>query len=237
MKRLGAILIPIMLLALACGELATPGTPLPPDLEATVRAVIAEFQPGSEATTPPDTEATITARVQATVQALLRATAIPSPTPTQNASQSATSTARNRTNFPTPTSTGIPRPTPSVTPLPTLLVACATAPDGTEVSAWVNSTLAATTKVLSGEYTLFIEQAAGASFTGKTISLTVGNSSADQTVVWMQGGATDLVLTATSGGLGQLAPSQIGGPSLKGGPLAQPVPPHVVLGTAFVGNC
>lgn len=254
MKRLGAMLLPILLLALACGDLGTPVTPLPPDLEATVRAVVAEVQSTPRTTdgpdAEPDTAATITAQVQATVRALLEATPIPSPTPTQSGISSGTSGApldptRSSpvilSTAPAPTATRVPTPTPSPTPRPTPSptppAPCAAAADGVEVSAWVNGALAATTLVQSGSYTLQVGPAGGGSLSGQTITFKVGGSNAAQTLVWEQGGATILDLTAPDGGFGRLAPSGTGRPSLAGGPLAQPVPPHVILGAVSVGGC
>ncbi|MCH8296867.1 MAG: hypothetical protein IH873_02255 [Chloroflexi bacterium] len=249
MKRLGVILVPIMLLALACGEAATPETPLPPDLEATIRALVGDAQSAPQFAGEPDTEATITARVQATVQALLEATPIPSPTPTLSGSLFITtpsptrSSPSNLTTVPAPTATSVPRPTstptptPAPTPSPTRQAGCSPAADGVEVSAWVNGALAASALVESGRYSLLVEQPSGGSFSGQTITFTVGYSDASQTVVWMQGGATELNLTAPNGGLGRLAPDDVGRPSITGGPLAQPVLPHVILGTVSVGDC
>ncbi len=247
MKRLGANLFPIMLLALACGEAATPTTPLPPDLEATIRALVAEVQSTPQSADEPDTEATITARVQATVRALLEATPIPSPTPTQSSSLSLTSADPTRSSpgrvsaTSTPTGTKFLFATPSATPRltlsPTLPAGCSAAADGVQVSAWINGALAASTLVKSGSYTLFGEQSAGASFSGQTITFKIGGSDADQTVVWVQGDATELDLTASADALSRLTPANVGGPSFAGGPLAQPVPPHAILGTVSVGDC
>ena len=246
--RLGAVLVPVLLLALACGELATPETPLPPGLEATVRAAVADAQPAPQSAGEPDTEATITARVQATVQALLQATPIPSPTPTVSGPPLSTasvtparSSPPNLSTAAAPTATRIPPPTPSPTPPPTPPpthpAGCTAAADGVEVSAWINGALAASTRVQSGSYDFLVEQTTGASFSGQTITFTVGNSAASQTVVWIQGGATELNLTAPAGGLGRPAPHGAGRPSFTGGPLAQPVLPHVILGTVSVGDC
>ena len=247
MIRLGAVLVPIFLLALACGELATPETPLPPNLEATVEAVVADVQSSPQSPGEPDTESTITARVQATVQALLEATPIPSPTPTQNASPSIAvidptrSSPSNPITAAAPTATRITPPTPSHTPTltPTLAspAACSAAADGVQVSAWINGALAASTLVKSGSYNLLLEQTTGGSFGGQTITFKVGSSDAAQTVVWMHGGATELNLTAPGGGISRLAPDGSGRPPLSGGPLAQPVLPHIILGTVSVGEC
>ena len=249
MKRLVVILVPLMLLALACDELATPQTPLPPELEATVRALVAETESvqQQQATGEPDTEATITVRVQATVQALMEATPIPSPTPTAIVFPTVASPTTTppgpsiSSTLPAPTATRVPIPTPSPTsqptPSPTLPSSCSSAADGVEVSAWVNGALAASTLVESGRYDLLVEQSSGASFSGQIITFTVGRFDADQTTVWVQGGATELNLTAPDGPLSRLAPGGVGGPSVTGGPLAQPVLPHIILGTVSVGDC
>lgn len=249
MKRLGAILIPIMLLTLACGNTATPtASPLSPDLEATVRAVVADVQADSQSSNEPDTDATITARVQSTVRALLDATPIPSPTPTQNGSLQGVPVRRTpastRTLIPSPTPTSTnsllstPSPTPLATPSPT--PECSVATDGMEVSAWVNNQVSATTLVESGGYAILVGQPSGVSFSGQTVTFKVGNSDADQTVFWVQGEATELDLTAARDGLGRLTPAEVDKFFYSGGagdPLAQPVPPHLILGTVSVGDC
>ena len=97
--------------------------------------------------------------------------------------------------------------------------------------------MAATTRVEFGSYTLLIEQPSGASFSGQTITFKVGSSDAKQTVRWTQGGATELVLSAPGIGLSRIAPGGVGPSSLAGGLTAQPLLPHVILGTVFVGAC
>ncbi|MCI0900225.1 MAG: hypothetical protein J4N70_04765 [Chloroflexi bacterium] len=248
MKRLGAVLVFMILLALACGETATPHTPLSPALEATAQAVVSETESASQTTAGTDAEATITARVQATVQALISATPIPSPTPTLSVSVPTPEPTSFTTMIggpfntaPAPTATQIPAPAPSHTTQPTLLptrlAGCSAAADGVEVSAWINGDLAATATVESGSYLLLVEQLSGYSFGGQTINFTVAGHEAGQSLVWTQGGATELNLTARGGGSGRLAPADVGGPYLGGGPLAQPLLPHVILGTVFVGDC
>ncbi|MDA0263441.1 MAG: hypothetical protein O3A93_00240 [Chloroflexi bacterium] len=246
MRRLGVFLVPIMLLAVACSELMTPGTPLPPNLEATVRALVAEAQGANQpAQEQPDNQATIAAQVQATVRALLEATPIPSPTPTQAAVPTPTPTRTSSGGIPagpTPPLAGsvstFPTATPTAIPTigPTMQTGCSVAPDGVIVSAWVNGVLAASTTVKSGEYHLRVEQPPESSFSGQTINFTVGNAEAAQTLAWVQGDATKLDLTAPESGT-SAAPKIAGQPSLKGGPLAQPVPPHIVLGAVSIGNC
>jgi len=246
MKLFGAVLLLSMLLALACGEADGPKTPLAPALDATVQAVVSETQTANKATAEVDIEATIDARVQATVRALLNATPIPSPTPTLGISPPTVAPTSftsqqgggfNTAPAPTPTSTPTRTSTPSPTPVSTRAAPCAAADDGVEVSAWVNGLLAARTLVKSGSYTLMVEQPTGASFGGKLITFKVGRSDAKQTVRWTQGGGTELVLSAPRGGQSRVDPAGLGYPSLAGGLMAQPLPPHVILGTAFVGDC
>ena len=249
MKRLAAVIVPQMLFALACGDAASTQTPLPQEVAATVQAIAAETQTASPPYTGgPDIEATIVARVQATVRALLNATPIPSPTPTQAAP----------TPTPEPTSfttqiggsfntaqppTGSPRPqtAPTATPSPTeslgQAVGCNVAGEGLKISAWINGTLVASTLVQSGRYLLLVEQSTGDSFTGQTITFTVGNSTAEQVVTWKEGEGTELDLTAQGSGQSRLVPTGFDLVSLKGGPLAQPLPPHAILGSVFVGSC
>ncbi len=248
MKRLVLVLVPLMLFALACGEADAPSDQLPPAIKATVQAVVAETQAADQTASRPDTESTITAAVQATVRALINATPIPSPTPTggiptptiqptsfitRQGGSFNTSPAPTATRFPTRT----PLPTAVVTPRPTRLAPCAAAEDGVEVSAWVNGRLAATTRVEFGSYTLLLEQPTGASFSGELISFKVGSSDAKQSIRWTQGGATELVLSAPGIPLSRFTPDGPGPSPLAGGLTAQPLPPHVVLGTVFVGAC
>ena len=259
MKRLAAVIVPLMLFALACGDAASTQTPLPQEVAATVQPIAAETQTASPPYTGgPDIEATIVARVQATVRALLNATPIPSPTPTQaaptptpeptsfttqiggsfNTAQPPTGTPRPQTS---PTVTPRPQTSPAATPSPTespgQTVGCNVAGEGLKVSAWINGTLVASTLVQSGRYLLLVEQSTGDSFTGQTITFTVGNSTAEQVVTWKEGEGTELDLTAQGSGQSRLVPTGFDLVSLKGGPLAQPLPPHAILGSVFVGSC
>ena len=249
MKRLAAVIVPLMLFALACGDAASTQTPLPQEVAATVQAIAAETQTASPPNTGgPDIEATIVARVQATVQALLNATPIPSPTPTQAAPtptpEPTSFTTQIGGSFNTaqpPTVTPRPQTSPTATPSPTespgQTVGCNVAGEGLKVSAWINGTLVASTLVQSGRYLLLVEQSTGDSFTGQTITFTVGNSTADQVVTWKEGEGTELDLTAPGSGQSRLVPTGFGLVSSKGGPLAQPLPPHAILGSVFDGNC
>ena len=250
MKRQAVFLVPLMMFALACGNAASTQTPLPQKEEATVQAIAAETQQTASPpyTGGPDIEATIVARVQATVRALLNATPIPSPTPTQ----AALTPTPDPTSFTTqiggsfntaqpPTVTPKPQTPPTATPSPTeppvQTVGCNVAEEGLKISAWINGTLVASTLVQSGRYLLLVEQSTGDSFTGQTITFTVGNSISDQSVTWKEGGGTELDLTAQGSGQSRLVPTGFDLESAKGGPLAQPLPPHAILGSVFVGNC
>ena len=249
MKRLAAVIVPLMLFALACGDAASTQTPLPQEVAATVQPIAAETQTARPLYTGgPDIEATIVARVQATVRALLNATPIPSPTPTQAAPtptpEPTSFTTQIGGSFNTaqpPTVTPRPQTSPTATPSPTespgQAVGCNVAGEGLKISAWINGTLVASTLVQSGRYLLLVEQSTGDSFTGQTITFTVGNSTADQMVTWKEGEGTELDLTAPGSGHSRLVPTGFDLVSLKGGPLAQPLPPHAILGSVFVGSC
>ena len=259
MKRLAAVIVPLMLFALACGDAASTQTPLPQEVAATVQPIAAETQTARPLYTGgPDIEATIVARVQATVRALLNATPIPSPTPTQaaptptpeptsfttqiggsfNTAQPPTATPSTQTSpSATPSTQTSPTTTPSPTESPGQAVGCNVAGEGLKISAWINGTLVASTLVQSGRYLLLVEQSTGDSFTGQTITFTVGNSTAEQVVTWKEGEGTELDLTAQGSGQSRLVPTGFDLVSLKGGPLAQPLPPHAILGSVFVGSC
>ena len=259
MKGLAAVIVPLMLFALACGVAASTQTPLPQEVVATVQAIAAETQTARPLYTGgPDIEATIVARVQATVRALLNATPIPSPTPTQaaptptpeptsfttqiggsfNTAQPPTVTPRPQTS---PTATPRPQTLPTASPSPTeslgQAVGCNVAGEGLKISAWINGTLVASTLVQSGRYLLLVEQSTGDSFTGQTITFTVGNSTAEQVTTWKWGGTEMLDLTAQGSGQSRLSPTGFDLVSSKGGPLAQPLPPHAIQGSVSIGNC
>ena len=249
MKRLAVVIVPLILFALACGDAASTQTPLPQEVAATVQPIAAKTQTARPLYTGgPDIEATIVARVQATVRALLNATPIPSPTPTQAAPtptpEPTSFTTQIGGSFNTaqpPTVTPRPQTSPAATPSPTespgQAVGCNVAGEGLKISAWINGTLVASTLVQSGRYLLLVEQSTGDSFTGQTITFTVGNSTAEQVVTWKEGEGTELDLTAQGSGQSRLVPTGFDLVSLKGGPLAQPLPPHAILGSVFVGSC
>ena len=248
MKRLGAVLVFFMLFVLACGNTDTTQTSSVSVLEATAQAQ--DSEPTTTEQTGPniDIESTITFRVQATVRALLSATPIPSPTPTQSAVvptrtpqptsyTTQTGGAFNTAPAPTPPRVATGTTTPGSTLSPTRSADCVTAADGVRVSAWVDGLKAGSAVVSDGAYSLLVEQPANASFFGKMVTFMVGNSNATQTIAWQQGAATELVLTAPRDGLSHYTPQHTDPPASSGGPLAQPLPPHVILGAVFVGNC
>lgn len=250
MKRLAVVMVPLMLFALACGDAASTQTPLPQKVAATVPAIATETQQTSSPpyTGGPDIEATIVARVQATVRALLNATPIPSPTPTQAApiptpdpTSFTTQTGGSFNTAQPPTVTPQPQTPPTATPGPTespgQSVGCNVAEEGLKISAWINGTLVASTLVKSGRYLLLVEQSTGDSFAGQTITFTVGNSTAEQVATWKWGGTEMLDLTAQGSGQSRLVPTGFDLVSSKGGPLAQPLPPHAIQGSVFIGNC
>ena len=249
MKRLAAVIVPLMLFASACGDAASTQTPLLQEVAATVQAIAFETQTASPPYTGgPDIEATIVARVQATVRALLNATPIPSPTPTQAAPTPTPEPTSFTTQIGGSFNTAQPptiTPRPQTSPIATLgptespgqTVGCNVAGEGLKVSAWINGTLVVSTLVQSGRYLLLVEQSTGDSFTGQTITFTVGNSTADQVVTWKEGEVTELDLTAPGSGQSRLVPAGFDLVPSKGGPLAQPLPPHAILGSVFDGNC
>ena len=250
MKRLAVVMVPLMLFALACGDAASTQTPLPQKVAATVPAIATETQQTSSPpyTGGPDIEATIVARVQATVRALLNATPIPSPTPTQAApiptpdpTSFTTQTGGSFNTARPPTVTPQPQTPPTATPGPTeppgQSVGCNVAGEGLKISAWIDGTLVASTLVKSGRYLLLVEQSTGDSFAGQTITFTVGNSTAEQVATWKWGGTEMLDLTAQGSGQSRLVPTGFDLVSSKGGPLAQPLPPHAIQGSVFIGNC
>ncbi len=250
MKRLAVVIVPLMLFALACGDAASTQTPLPQKVAATVQAIAAETQRTDRPpyTGGPDIEATIVARVQATVRALLNATPIPSPTPTQAAltptpdpTSFTTQTGGSFNTVQPPTVTPKPQTPPTATPSPTespgQTVGCNVAGEGLKISAWINGTLVASTLVKSGRYLLLVEQSTGDSFDGQTITFTVGNSTAEQVATWKWGGTEMLDLTAQGSGQSRLVPTGFDLVSSKGGLLAQPLPPHAIQGSVFIGNC
>ena len=142
---------------------------------------------------------------------------------------------------PLPTTTGSartvtpPTPTPTLRPTATAVpeVSCQLATDGTPVTAWIDDGRVALTHVADGLYTLFVEQRLGASFAGKIVVFKIGDVATNESGIWAHGGGDELDLTAISrSAAATFAPTP--SPENEDGqldPLAQPVPPHIFLGT------
>ena len=208
----------------------------------------------------PDPQVTDAARIQATLTALLATPPVLAPTassatpnspaptalPTLAPLPTATLTTPRTLAAPLlptslPAATAIaqavtpPTPTATVQPTPTVTLdgGCQPAPDGTTVTAWIDGDQVASAQVVSGSYTLFVEQPVGGSFSGKTVTFKIGDIDANESAIWAQGGGDELNLTATLGSVPLASvPSASPGPHhYRGGPLAQPLPPHIFLGT------
>ncbi len=268
MIRLAGLIVAILVASVACDTLGTPpaapsGEP-EPDLEATVRAVVSSVQSTPQSTAQPgeeiDVQATIIASVQATVEALRAATPIPSPTPTDApAALLAPTPVTSSTALPTPTFTPVtiptlqptfssvptptaqPTPSPTPAPVPTLAASCGTPADGTQVTAWIEGQAVASAAMQGGAYTIFIDQGESDQYSGKTVTFKIWNLDAHESAIWVQGGGSELDLTASPAGASssQLAPTT--GPDTAdalqlrhSGLLAQRVPPHVFVGTATI---
>ncbi len=107
--RILGVLLPAILLVMACGLGSQAPSPTPtPDLEATVQAMVIAALPTETATPTPDIEATIEAGVAATMTAVPTHTHTPTFTPTPVP-----------TETPIPTFTPTPTHTATVTPTPT----------------------------------------------------------------------------------------------------------------------
>ena len=136
-----------------------------------------------------------------------------------------------------PTLTPEPTATPSPVPTPAAPLlepgGCQPAAEGALVTAWVEGAWAASTTVQDGSYVLFVDQGGGGSYIGKTVNFKIGDLDANETGIWEIGGGDGINLTAA------LRPAPDPSASLhqvhlRGGLLAQAVPPHVFVGTAFV---
>ena len=227
---------------------------------ATVSAALGtQFPTATPTPQAPGPQVTEAARVQATVTALLAtppvpalsassATPMPSdPTPAPTALPTlallptATLTPPRTAAAPLPAPTATPQvvtpptPTATVQPTPTVTLdgGCQVAPNGTLVTAWIDGGQFASAQVANGRYNLFVEQPEGESFSGKTVTFKIGDIVANELAIWAQGGGDELDLTATTGSVPVASiPSASPGPQHhRGGPLAQPLPPHIFLGT------
>jgi hypothetical protein len=72
------------------------------------------------------------------------------------------------------------------------------APDGTKITAVVSGQAVASTTTSGGSYRIDVVQAEGVSFSGKSVSFTVGGIFATNTAIWVFGEATDLYLALVS---------------------------------------
>ena len=233
--------------AVAATLSAASGTPIP------------TATPDTQALGPQVTEA---ARVQATVTALLATPPVPvlsassvtpnSPLPTPLPSSAPLPTATLMPTrapalalpkpLPAPTATPqvVTPPTPTATVQPTPTVTrdggCQIAPNGTLVTAWIDGGVFASAQVANGSYNLFVEQPEGESFSGKTVTFKIGDIDANESAIWAQGGGDELNLTAAAGSVPVASiPSASPGPQHhRGGLLAQPLPPHIFLGTVTI---
>jgi hypothetical protein len=125
--------------------------------------------------------------------------------------------------------------TPAPTPLP--LGECQPATDGALVTAWVGGVLAASSMVQDGRYVVFVDQAAGESFTGKKVAFKIGDLNANEAGTWEAGGGDDLDLTSAPWRMPEPTPApatSLPSGHRSTGLLAQPVPPHVFLGKASI---
>lgn len=180
--------------------------------------------PESESTTvPTTTSASAPTKIPVvTVESTTNSTPMHTITPTVTVAPTTPPTAQ-------PTSTPRPTPTPiqvaTATPFPTSIPLQTPTP---------------TPVPFDGSYTLLVDQVSS-SLAGKVVSFRVGNLQADQTVLWQQGGSTNLNLTASSGrsdsSLGE-GGKTFDPPTTRGGVLASPslqrIPPHVFTGSARI---
>ena len=103
-------------------------------------------------------------------------------------------------------------PSPALIPAPTRIVPTprppvfggtvyldgAPAPNGIQVSAWIDGVQVASTTVIGGNYAFVIPQPPGAFYQGKEITFMVGAATASQTGTWEADGGAELNLTANS---------------------------------------
>ena len=105
---------------------------------------------------------------------------------------------------------------------------------------------ATTTPSFDGVFVMTVAQPPGKSFSGKQVEFRIGSLAAAESVEWQVGAVTLLDLTA-SGMLGlppfsptvqaDAIPSLVLRPAgLLARPLAQPAPPHIIVGTAAVNG-
>lgn len=71
------------------------------------------------------------------------------------------------------------------------------AADGTVVAAFVDGVQVAAKSVVDGTYPVLLVEPDAESFSGKTVTFTIGGFAATETAFWIQGEVTELNLTAT----------------------------------------
>ncbi|MCH7606057.1 MAG: hypothetical protein IH962_02775 [Chloroflexi bacterium] len=71
------------------------------------------------------------------------------------------------------------------------------APDGTEVTAWIDGNQVGSAEVSNGAYAFSLVQPPGETFGGKEISFKIGDADAGQTAIWQTDGGGELDLSAT----------------------------------------
>ncbi len=111
--------------------------------------------------------------------------------------------------------------------------------DRTVVTAWIDRAQVATDLTEGGNYLLLVEQTDGESFAGKRVAFMIGVLVAEESAIWEIGGGDELNLTATAQRLPSPTPVPAAmpvRPDSEAGSraVAQPLPPHVFLGTAMI---
>ena len=156
------------------------------------------------------------------------------------------------TDAPTPTDTPVPTntPLPANTPMPTATPepTATPTPEPTPTPMPTNTPEPTATPPPSfdGVFVMTVAKPQGKSFSGKQVEFRIGDLAAVESVEWQVGTVTLLDLTA-SGRLGLLPfspmvqaddrPSPATRPAgLLARPLAQPAPPHIIVGTAAVNG-
>ena len=186
----------------------------------------------------PDVQPSATAPITATAPP---ATIVPTPSPITIAPTQTTIPATLSPVPSTPTPVRTPASAPTSTPSPTSIPAPTPTPSPTPTSQPTTTPIPTATPIpFDGNYTLIVDQG-DSSFAGKVVSFRVDNFQVPQNAIWMQGGSTNLNLTAISGR--SLSPSQdsderfessIGEGGILASPSLQQSLPHVFTGTASV---
>ena len=213
------LLILVILIVIACGGGAAPTTARP--------AATSAPQPTPTTTKAPEPSATPTPEPASKAVPEPTATTAPEPTAIKAPEPTATKSPEPIATIPpTAEPTDTPAPAPTDTPTPEPLPTATPAPP------------------FDGEFLLFVQQPADASFTGKTVLFKVDELTAAETATWQQGGVDELSMTALSeppGYTGEL-PREPGGftdaaftaGGLLASPVLQPLPPHVFKGTVTI---